>query len=193
MLVDDDCDAVFTFKFVLESYDYEVDGFTDPILALKRFSRGLYDLIVIDIRMPTMNGFELYKLLKRRDYEANICFVTAGEIQWQDCHDIQYAIDSKRFLRKPISNSELLDYAASNDKIPSRNDRFMRELTVAIKPGLLYQPYKTIRFYVTVFRPNIHVNCQNRDQLCDSFLRYSFSRLASSSAGTSSTCVAINQ
>jgi len=62
MLVDDDCDAVFTFKFVLESYDYKVDGFTDPILALKRFSRGLYDLIVVDIRMPTMNGFELYRL-----------------------------------------------------------------------------------------------------------------------------------
>jgi FixJ family two-component response regulator len=87
----------------LESYDYEVDGFADPILAL---------------RMPTMNGFELYKLLKRRDYEANICFVTTGDVQWQDRYDIQYAIDSKRFLRKPISNSELLDYAAAMIKHP---------------------------------------------------------------------------
>jgi DNA-binding response OmpR family regulator len=52
-------DAIFTFKYVLESYNYEVDGFTDPILALKTFSGGLYDLIVIDIRMPTISGFEL--------------------------------------------------------------------------------------------------------------------------------------
>lgn len=71
MLVDDDYDAVFTFKYVLESYNYEVDGFTDPNLAFKTFRAGLYDLIVIDIRMPTISGFELYKLLKRMDTEAS--------------------------------------------------------------------------------------------------------------------------
>jgi DNA-binding response OmpR family regulator len=113
MLVDDDYDALFTFKYVLESYNYEVDGFTDPILALKTFSGGLYDLIVIDIRMPTISGFELYKLLKRMDAEANICFITAGEIQYEGCHDMSCEIDSYRFLRKPISNAELLDYSAA--------------------------------------------------------------------------------
>lgn len=109
MLDDDDHDAVFTFKFVLESYHYEVDGFTDPNLALKKFVRGLYDLILIDIRMPSMSGFELYKLLKRKDYAANICFVTAGEIYYQGLQD---TVDPEKCLRKPISNSELLDYAA---------------------------------------------------------------------------------
>lgn len=122
MLVDDDPDAVFTFKFVLESYHYEVDGFTDPSLALKKFVRGLYDLILIDVRMPSMSGFELYKLLKRKDYAANICFVTAGEVHY---HGMQDAIDSK-CLRKPISNSELLDYAAKAIK----NSQEMMDLCI---------------------------------------------------------------
>jgi DNA-binding response OmpR family regulator len=108
LLVDDDRDAVFTLKCVLEPY-YEVDGFTDPNLALKNFRSEKYDLILIDVRMPIINGFELYKLLKMKDYAANICFVTAGEIH---CHEMQYAADPKRYLRKPISNSELLDYVA---------------------------------------------------------------------------------
>lgn len=112
MLVDDEHDVVFAFKFVLELNSYEVDGFTDPGLALENFSVGLYDLIIIDVKMPTMSGFELYKLLKKLDNNANICFVTAGEISDEDYHNLPDGADSTRFIRKPIYNKELLDFTA---------------------------------------------------------------------------------
>lgn len=74
--------------------------------------------------MPSMSGFELYKLLKRKDYAANICFVTAGgEVHY---HVMQDAIDSEKCLRKPISNSELLDYAAKAIK----NSQEMMDLCI---------------------------------------------------------------
>ena len=108
----DDHDILFTCQFVLESYDYKVDGFIDPKLALKAYNNGLYDLIVLDIRMPIMNGFELYRLLKRRDVEASICFITAGEIKHYEYQNIPDLFDSNRFLRKPFTNAELLGYVA---------------------------------------------------------------------------------
>jgi DNA-binding response OmpR family regulator len=112
MVVDDEPDIVFAFKSALELNGYEVSGFTDPFLALKNFTVGLYDLIVIDIKMPTINGFELYKLLKIRDNNANICFVTAAKINHEDYLNRPFELDSIRIIRKPISNEELLDYIA---------------------------------------------------------------------------------
>jgi DNA-binding response OmpR family regulator len=65
--------------------------------------------------MPSLNGFELYKLLKRKDYAANICFVTAGETKY---HEVKDVADSDKCLGRPISNSELLDYASKAIKNP---------------------------------------------------------------------------
>jgi hypothetical protein len=59
-----------------------------------------------------------YHMLVKTDHEGNIYLVTVREIHWQDCQNIQYSIDSKRFLRKPISNFELLDCAAAMIKHP---------------------------------------------------------------------------
>ena len=103
MLVDDEYDAVFACRFILESYNYQVDGFTDPNLALQAYSDGLYDLILLDVRMPSMDGFELYRILKGKDEGANICFITAGQIEY-------HLFGSSIFLRKPFSNSELIGY-----------------------------------------------------------------------------------
>lgn len=84
MLVDDDHDTVYSFQVVLELNGYNVDGFTDPYLALRNFSEGLYDLIVVGVKMPNLSGFDLFSLLKRKDHNANISFVTAGEIKFYD-------------------------------------------------------------------------------------------------------------
>jgi DNA-binding response OmpR family regulator len=121
MVVDDEHDVVFSFKFVLELNGYEVSGFTDPFLALKNFSVGLYDLIVIDIKMPMIDGFELCKLLKIRDNNDNICFVTAAKINHEDYHyrNRPYELDIL-FIRKPVSNEELLDHVALMIKQPER-------------------------------------------------------------------------
>jgi DNA-binding response OmpR family regulator len=61
LLVDDEPDVIFTFKKGLESHGFVVDAFNDPVLALSNFKPGTYDLLLLDVKMPQMNGFELYE------------------------------------------------------------------------------------------------------------------------------------
>jgi CheY-like chemotaxis protein len=80
MLVEDEADIAITFKIVLESdanARLKVDSFTEPFAALNNFKSGLYDLVMIDIVLPNMNGFELYYAIKRLDDKVKICFITA--------------------------------------------------------------------------------------------------------------------
>jgi DNA-binding response OmpR family regulator len=64
LVVDDEPDITFTLQSGLEDGGFDVDAFTDPELALSSFKPGLYDLIIIDIMMPKMDGFDLYERLK---------------------------------------------------------------------------------------------------------------------------------
>ena len=64
MVVDDEYDITFTLEAGLEDGGFDVDAFTDPELALSSFKPGLYDLVIIDIKMPQIDGFVLYELLK---------------------------------------------------------------------------------------------------------------------------------
>ena len=77
LLVEDEHDLSEVFNMVLEDGGYEVDCFTDPVLALKNFKAGLYDLVILDIKMPEMDGFELHRQLKKIDNAVKICFLTA--------------------------------------------------------------------------------------------------------------------
>ena len=67
---------------ILEENGFKVDTFTDPLLALQNFKEqdGMYDIIILDIKMPEMNGFELYRQIKKIDDKAKVCFLTAGEM-----------------------------------------------------------------------------------------------------------------
>ncbi|MFL6309831.1 MAG: response regulator [Nitrososphaera sp.] len=67
-------------KTVLEINGFVVESYTDPTLALSNFKPRLYDLLLLDITMPKMNGFELYQKLKEIDSNVKICFLTAGEL-----------------------------------------------------------------------------------------------------------------
>ncbi|MDQ3840675.1 MAG: response regulator [Thermoproteota archaeon] len=78
MTVDDEHDVVFCLREVLEDTElFEVEGFTDPQLALSGFRPGKYDLVILDIRMPKMDGLELYRRIKLLDRNVDICFLTA--------------------------------------------------------------------------------------------------------------------
>jgi PleD family two-component response regulator len=78
MTVDDDEDVVFCLRAVLQETGlFDVDGYTDPQHALCSFKPGEYDLAILDIRMPKMNGFELYRKIKLIDKIVDICFLTA--------------------------------------------------------------------------------------------------------------------
>jgi len=73
LIIDDDPDATITYRMVLEDSGYKVDSYTDPVLAYKNFKADLYDLVILDIKMPIIAGFLLYQKIKTIDSEVKIC------------------------------------------------------------------------------------------------------------------------
>ena len=110
LIVDDEPDVNLAVKIALEQKDYKVDAFKDPLLALENFRKGLYDLLILDIKMPKMHGFELYRQIKRVDDKVKVCFLTAGEMYHGAYADIFNELDTNCFIRKPIENQELLKH-----------------------------------------------------------------------------------
>jgi two-component system, OmpR family, response regulator ChvI len=110
MLVDDEADILWLFKMILESdARLKVDAFADPIVALKNFRPGLYDLLLIDIAMPKMNGFELYDRIRKLDKKVKISFITASEMFYEEIRKEAFPeLDTKCFIRKPIANPDLI-------------------------------------------------------------------------------------
>ena len=105
-VVDDEPDINLTVKTALEEENtFEVDTFDDPIAALDNFRKGVYDLLILDIKMPVLNGFELYREIRNIDSEVKICFLTAGEMYYGAYADI---FNENKFIRKPIENKELI-------------------------------------------------------------------------------------
>jgi CheY-like chemotaxis protein len=110
MLVEDEVDLVVLFKMILEAdAGLTVDSFTDPIAALNNFKSGLYGLIIIDIALPKMNGFELYYKIKKLDSRVKVCFLTAGEMYYEEIRNEAFpGLDTNYFIRKPIANQDLI-------------------------------------------------------------------------------------
>jgi CheY-like chemotaxis protein len=121
LLVDDDHDILFTFKEGLEENDdavvdksqlfggakIQVDTFADPKEALSSFKAGVYDLLLLDIRMQDMNGFELYEELKKIDDKPKVCFITAYELYYEALKKDFPKLDVGCFIKKPISIEDL--------------------------------------------------------------------------------------
>lgn len=80
LLVEDELNINLVFKTVLEYNGFEVDAFNDPLLALQNFVNNSYDLLLLDIVMPKMNGFHLYQMIRKIDSKIKICFITASEM-----------------------------------------------------------------------------------------------------------------
>ena len=84
---------------------FETDSYEHPSLALKNFRANMYDLLLLDIKMPDINGMDLYQEMRKIDDKVKVCFLTAGEMPYGIYQDI---FDKNEFIRKPIENQELL-------------------------------------------------------------------------------------
>src|SRR5215471_9566372 len=107
LLVDDESDVCFVLEKVLMEYGYVVDSYEHPLLALEKFKAHSYDLVILDIKMPGLNGFALYREIRRFDKRVKICFLTAGEMYY-GYSDIFSSLPANYFIRKPIDNEELM-------------------------------------------------------------------------------------
>jgi DNA-binding response OmpR family regulator len=112
LIIDNEDDVNFLFKIVLEDNGYTVDVFNDPLVALQNFTAGSYDLLLLDMAMPKMNGFELYQKIRKLDDKVKVCFLTASETNFEK---LKMKIDSATidypencFISKPIENEELV-------------------------------------------------------------------------------------
>jgi CheY-like chemotaxis protein len=109
LVVDNEPDITLTLQAGLEAGGFDVDAFTDPKLALSSFKPGLYNLVLIDVMMPEMDGFELYERLKELDPDVKVCFLTASEMYHQKIREVEhYALNKDLFLQKPISTDDLI-------------------------------------------------------------------------------------
>jgi two-component system, OmpR family, response regulator ChvI len=114
LIVDDDPDITTTFDMILEMNGFEVDAYTDPSLALSNFKPNSYGLALLDIRMPKMNGFELYKKIKNIDYKMKVCFITAFEDYHEEFKEAFPELDEiKCFIRKPKAIEDLVKHVAT--------------------------------------------------------------------------------
>ena len=109
MVVDDESDLTLFYKMSLHYYGFEVETFNESKTALSSFKPDYYDLVILDIKMPDMDGFELYREIKERDPNAKACFLTASELYYKEFRTKEYsALDKELFIRKPIGNEELI-------------------------------------------------------------------------------------
>ena len=116
LVVDDEKDLNLLLKIVLEDNGFEVNTFNDPLLALDNFKSGLYDLAILDVIMPQMNGFDLCKKIKMIDKKIKICLLTASEL-YKELHkeEVKRMLNSSpsdneyRIIVKPIENKVLLE------------------------------------------------------------------------------------
>ncbi len=109
LVVDDEYDVSLTMKLVLEESGFEVDSFTDASEALENFTTGLYDLVILDVKMPAMSGFSLHKKIRELDDKVTICFLTAADEVYYEILKKRYPnIDENCVIRKPVDNDSLL-------------------------------------------------------------------------------------
>lgn len=108
LVVDDESDIASLFKISLEYSGFEVETYSDPILALSNFKADLYALVLLDVKMPGMNGFELYAEIMKIDNKVKVCFLTAYDLSYDEFRQKLPTLNVKCFLRKPILISDLV-------------------------------------------------------------------------------------
>jgi DNA-binding response OmpR family regulator len=110
LLVDDNSDVAFTLRLGLENVDatMKVYSYDNPVKALADFEPNFYDLLLVDVNMPLMNGFELCQKLLQKDINIRVCFMTSGELNMDAVREVHPLKSIGCFIKKPIATSELV-------------------------------------------------------------------------------------
>ena len=112
LIIDDEPDITYTIKNILEDNGFAADTFNDPILTLNNYKVNFYDLVILDIKMPKINGFELYIKIREQDPKAKICFLTAITTFNEDFRktrlELGKTINEDYFIQKPIKIQDLV-------------------------------------------------------------------------------------
>ena len=108
LVIDDEPDINTALREILELNGFAVDSFDNPCDALENFKPHFYDLLILDIKMPEMNGFTFYREIKKRDEKMKVCILTAAEINYGDYSDIISSLLDNYIIQKPVTNDDLL-------------------------------------------------------------------------------------
>jgi two-component system, OmpR family, response regulator ChvI len=103
LIIDDEPDIIHVIKAGLERKGFEVDSYIDPILALQNFKSGSYQLLILDIKMPKMDGLDLLDKFKKEDDKIKVCFFTASEEFVSNYENVFNDSDKFLIILKPIS------------------------------------------------------------------------------------------
>jgi CheY-like chemotaxis protein len=116
LIVDDDFDVTMTFRAVIEDSNNDADvnkrievcTSNDPVVALSEFKPNFYDLLLVDINMPRLNGFELCEKIFAIDINVRVCLMSSGEINWEALREMYPTRQEGCFIRKPVTMDNLL-------------------------------------------------------------------------------------
>ena len=111
LIVDDEPDIIFTLKSVFEGHParFQIASYASPVEALSTFKPNYYDLALIDINMPIMNGFQLCEKLVDLDSNIRVCFLSGGEMNQEAIREIYPRISLGCFIKKPVGANELIE------------------------------------------------------------------------------------
>ncbi|MGA9744328.1 MAG: response regulator [Nitrososphaeraceae archaeon] len=109
LIVDDEPDITLSFKMILEGNGFKVDTYNDPVIAKGNFKPDAYDLVILDIRMPKMDGFQLYDELKKIDDKVKVVFITAFDINYEGLRKMYPELRIDSFVRKPVDSEYLIN------------------------------------------------------------------------------------
>jgi DNA-binding response OmpR family regulator len=111
LVVDDDPDITRLYKAGLQAEEgFKVHTYNDPNEALSAFQPDYYDILLVDVRMPNMNGFDLYKEIKKLDASIKVCFITGFEVNYRALQEIFPELAQECYISKPTTMKELKEH-----------------------------------------------------------------------------------
>ena len=107
MFVNDDVDTTTVMKEGLSRFGYEIETFVDPNLALQNFKASTYDLLLLDVRMRGLNGFELYNKIRKLDENIRVCFISASNTFYEKYKRLYPEVQEECYIQKPLGIKNL--------------------------------------------------------------------------------------